>query len=73
MPPQETSGQLDQEADKELHGNDLTDVARMRLVVAHVSKSAKNFVYWLILHVGKYVGARCMGYHNGLGLGCRQY
>jgi len=50
-----------------LMGVNLTDTARMRLVVAHVSLlKGWDYLHWLISDVGQHVGARGAGQCNGL-------
>ena len=56
---------------KGLMGVNLTDVVRVRLVVAHVSTYKMGELTSAKLDIGQHVGTRGMGQCNGLGLGCR--
>ena len=54
---------------KSLMGANPTDMARVRLVVAHVSTYKLGVLASAKLDVGQHVGTRGMGQRNGLGLG----
>ena len=58
---------------KSLMGANLTDVARVRLVVAHVSIYKLGVLALAKSDVGQHVGTRGVGQCNGLGLGHGQH
>ena len=54
---------------KGLMGVNLTDAARVRLAVVHVSTHKMGELALAKSDIGQYVGTRGAGQHNGLGLG----
>src|SRR5882724_12050632 len=56
---------------KSLMGVNLTDMARVRLAVVHVSTYKLGVLALAKSDVGQHVGTRGTGQRNGLGLGCR--